>query len=141
MLRVPPTKMVVRLVRSAIAVLVLGAAYGCTRSARSGEAPGAVPRASGETLLVRNHYGDDVRVYVALDDGRKGIRLGIVPRLGTATFVLPRGIHVPNALQLVAIPLGHGEPQVMSLVIVEPGERFVLTIEHGAALSTLTRLP
>jgi hypothetical protein len=92
------------------------------------------------TVLVRNHHGADLRIWVVAADGQS-YRLGFVPKLGSATLVLPSAVRVPSRLAFVAIPMSHDEPQTSAPVEVDVGARLVFTVAHAASLSTLARLP
>ncbi len=81
-----------------------------------------------------------MRIWVIGEDGTSH-RLGIAPRLGSATLVLPRAVRLPARLTFVVIPLSHDEPQVGSPVLVDIGAKLVFTVDQDASLSTLTRLP
>ena len=90
------------------------------------------------TVLVRNHHGADLRIYVVGADGGNH-RLGIVPRFGSAELVLPRALRLPAELKFVAMPMSHDSPQVSGAMLVDVGAELVLTVESDAPFSTLTR--
>jgi hypothetical protein len=99
-----------------------------------------VPRTAVTSVLVRNHHGADLRIWVMDEDG-KSHRLGIAPKLGSATMVLPQAVRLPARLTFAVIPLSHDEPQVGSPVLVDLGAKLVFTVGPDASLSTLSRLP
>ena len=100
---------------------------------------GSVP-ATVTTVLVRNHHGADLRIWVVAEDGTNH-RLGIVPKLGSTTMVLPLRGRLPSQLLFVVIPMSSDEPQRSGPVTVEPGAKLVFTVGHDASMSSLSRLP
>lgn len=123
-----------------IAALWIGAVGGCTKTAPHTDPRPVIPRSSATTVVVRNHHGADLRIYVITAGGRSH-RLGIAPRNGSATLELPRALLLPAALTFVAVPLGHEEPQMSSPVAVDVGTKLVFTVTHIPSASTLTKRP
>ena len=99
-----------------------------------------IPGTPVATVLVRNHHGADLRIWVVAEDGTSH-RLGIVPRLGSTMMVLPQRVALPAPLLFVAVPMSSDETQTSSPVVVEIGAKLVFTVAHHASLSTLSRLP
>lgn len=124
--------------RRLVVAVCMGSAAGCARALGS-STPDLEPTTA--ILVVRNHHPSDLRIYVVAADSDAGHRLGIVPRFGAATMVLPSRIHLPASLRFVAMPLGAEEPQVSSPIFVERGMRLVFTVEHAAEYSTLILRP
>jgi hypothetical protein len=113
---------------------------GCAASSAPVDTRPVVPRETVTTVLVRNHHGADLRLWVVGGDGRN-YRLGIVPRLGSTTLVLPSSAVLAGRVLFVAIPLSGDEPQTSEPVTVEVGAKLVFTVAQDASLSTLARLP
>ena len=113
---------------------------GCSASSPPVDTRPVVPRETVTTVLVRNHHGADLRLWVVGADGTNH-RLGIVPKLGSTTLVLPRSVVLGGRVFFVAIPLSGDEPQTSEPVTVEIGAKLVFTVAHDASLSTLARLP
>jgi hypothetical protein len=130
-----------RIVRLVVLASCVGAIDGCARVAPGGGswAVAQQPTAAA-SVVVRNHHGADLRVYVMAADGASH-RLGIAPRLGAATLVLPRHIRLPAQLTFVAIPLSSDEPQVIGPIDVDVGTNLVFTVESAAPSSTLVKRP
>src|SRR5687768_159474 len=127
-------------VQIAIMAVCASGFAGCTTSPSRVDSRQVIPRATVATVLVRNHHGADLRIWVLFEDGTSH-RLGIVPKLGSATMVLPQRVALPAQVSFVAIPMSADEPQTSSPVIVEIGAKLVFTVAHHASLSTLSRLP
>ena len=122
-----------------VAVASSGGTVGCTPTPSASGPPGlASIRSSASTVVVRNHHGADLRIWVVAPDGTS-YRLGIVPRLGVATLVLPRAIHPPATVMFVAIPFSSDEPQTSEPIIVDGSTQLVFTVAHDASVSTLVR--
>ncbi|HUQ82739.1 MAG TPA: hypothetical protein VM076_16430 [Gemmatimonadaceae bacterium] len=113
---------------------------GCRASSPPVDTRTVVPRETVTTVLVRNHHGADLRLWVVSGDGASH-RLGIVPKLGSTNIVLPRSVVLPAQVLFVAIPMSGDDPQTSGPFTVEAGAKLVFTIAAGASLSTLSRLP
>ena len=124
------------LLRSGVATLCISALAACAHAApqRSRVTPG------GATVIVRNHHGSDLRVYLIAPDGTS-YRLGLAPRFGSAMLPLPRAVRLPAELTFVVIPLSHDDPQMSERVEIDASAKLLFTVGHDAALSRLTRLP
>ena len=139
-MRASTTSRIRRRVQIVIVAACASACVGRTAAPPGVDSRAVVPRTSVTTVLVRNHHGADLRIWVIGEDG-KSHRLGIAPRLGSATVVLPQALSLPAWLTFVAIPMSHDEPQTSAPVVVEAGAKLVFTVAHDASLSTLARLP
>ena len=139
-MRAQSTPWIRRGVQTAIMTPCAIAIVGCTASPSRVDTRQVIPRATATTVLVRNHHGADLRIWAVGEDGTSH-RLGIVPKLGSTTMVLPQRVALPARLLFVAIPMSSDEPQTSSPVIVELGAKLVFTVGHNASLSTLSRLP
>jgi hypothetical protein len=130
------------IIRAQVAIMAAcaSAIVGCTASPSHVDTRPVTPRATVTTVLVRNHHGADLRIWVVYEDGTSH-RLGIVPKLGSTTMVLPQRVALPAQVSFVAIPMSSDEPQTSSPVIVEIGAKLVFTVAHDASRSTLARLP
>ena len=124
----------------AAAATCIAAAGGCVRSSPPVDTRLVIPRPTTTSVLVRNHHGADLRVWVVGEDGASR-RLGIVPRFGSATMTLSGQVRLPARVMFVVIPLSGDEPQTSSPVDVEIGAKLVYTVAHDGAMSTLARLP
>ena len=130
-----------RIIRLVVLASCVGAVDGCARVAPSGGSWAVVPQpTAAASVVVRNHHGADLRVYVMATDGTSH-RLGIAPRLGVATLLMPRRIRLPAELTFVVIPLSSDEPQVIGPIDVDVGTNLVFTVESAAPLSTLVKRP
>ena len=89
-------------------------------------------------MIVRNHHGADLRVWVVAADGSSH-RLGIVPRLGSATLVLPGAVRLPAQVMFVVIPLSADEPQQSDPIVIEGSTELVFTVASDASASTLVK--
>ena len=98
-----------------------------------------MPRETVTTVLVRNHYGADLRIWVVAEDGTSH-RLSIVPKLGSTTIALPKSVRLPARVFFVAMPMSPDEPQASDAITVELGAQMVFTVASDASLSTLTML-
>ena len=126
------------LVRSIVVALSLAGAVACAGPpAAAGPWP-VVPKTTVTTIVVRNHHGADLRIW-AVAPGGANHRMGLVPRLGVSTLVLPGAIQLPAQVQFAAIPMSSDDPQVTDPILVEAGVELVLTVESAATMSTLTR--
>lgn len=124
-------------------VLIAVSAYalaGCAAKPPRADTRQVIPRATVTAVLVRNHHGADLRIWVVGEDGTNH-RLGIVPKLGSATMALPQRLALPARVLFVAIPMSGDEPQTSEPVTVDIGAKLVFTVAHSASLSTLSRLP
>jgi hypothetical protein len=129
-----------RLVVASCAVAV-ATAVGCTQAGRPARSTGVLEvKPTTTTVVVRNHHEADLRVFVMTADG-KSYRLGLVPKFGAATLVLPSAIRLPAEVSFAAIPMSNAEPQAVGPIEVDIGTRLVFTVAYEASLSTLTRLP
>ena len=125
--------------------IIITAAYaaglaGCSASPPPVDTRPVIPRETATTVLVRNHAGADLRIWVVAEDGTSH-RMAIVPKLGSTTMPLPGRIRLPGRLLFVAIPMSSDEPQTSGPVTVEIGAKLVFTVAHSASMSTLSRLP
>jgi protein TonB len=77
-----------------------------------------MPRETVTTVLVRNHYGADLRIWVVAEDGTSH-RLSIVPKLGSTTIALPKSVRLPARVFFVAMPMSPDEPQASDAITVE----------------------
>ena len=121
-------------------IAIATSAVACRSAPTQGQAWAVAARTTETTVLVRNHYGADLRIWVVAEDGTSH-RLSIVPKLGSATVVLPGAVRLPARVFFVAMPMSGDEPQTSSPVTVELGAKLVFTVAHNASLSTLSRLP
>ena len=128
-----------RQVRSAAAVLCVGAAGGCASRAPA-VGPAVTALSTTATVMVENNNQSDVRIYV-VSNGRRVVRLGIVPAFDTRTFVWPRVIPLSAKVELIAVPVGLQESQPMPGISVEPGARLLITVEQHGRFSTLIKRP
>ena len=139
-MRAQSTNWIRRGVRIVIMTACATAIVGCTAGLSPADTHPVIPRATVTTVLVRNHHGADLRIWVVGEDGTSH-RLGIVPRLGSTTMVLPPRVALPGPLLFVAVPMSGDETQTSSPVVVEIGAKLVFTVAHDVSLSTLSRLP
>ena len=121
------------------ATFAIIATQGCRRAESPARAPAVVPRSVTTSVTVRNHNWADIRVYLYTGE-RTGVRLGIVPRWGAVSFVMPSTIRLPSTVRFAAIPLDSSEPHVTEPIVVDVGSTFVFTIEHAAPNSSLVKL-
>ena len=105
---------------AAVASLFAAAACGPHRMGleRNGEPGGRV------TVDVSNRAWSDVVVYVA--DGSTPRRLGHVPALGRARWVVPVGA---EAVRLLVRPIGSTEGYALEPIFVGPERRVELSVE------------
>jgi len=103
---------------AAVASLFAAAACGPHRMGLSGEPGGRV------TVEVSNRAWSDVVVYVA--DGSTPRRLGHVPALGRARWVVPVGA---EAVRLLVRPIGSTEGYALEPIFVGPERRVELSVD------------
>jgi hypothetical protein len=99
------------LVRSIVVGLSLAGAVACAGPPPAAGPWPVIPKATVTTIVVRNHHGADLRIW-AVAPGGANHRLGLVPRLGVSTLVLPGAIRLPAQVQFAAIPMSSDDPQV-----------------------------
>ena len=139
-MRVRSLSRIRRGVEIVVSTLVATGLVGCHASRPPTDTRLVIPREAVATVLVRNHHGADLRIWVVAEDGTSH-RLSIVPRLGSATLALPKAVRLPGRVFFVAMPMSSDDPQTSSPVTVEIGAKLVFTVAHSASMSTLSRLP
>ena len=132
-------QMSARLVRSAVAALCVGVGGCALTPPPAGPGP-TVLKPITATVFVQNNNWSDVRIDV-VSNGRRVARLGIVPALGTAAFVLPRAMPLPAEVELIAVLSGHDAPHVMTRVSTDRGTKLLVVLEQSGCFSTVTKLP
>ena len=128
------------LVRFAVVVSSVGAAGGCGLAASATGPPSTASKPIPAAVIVQNYNQSDVRIYL-VSNGRRVVRLGMVPAFDTKTFVLPRVMPPTGKVELIVVPSGLQESQAMPGISVEPGARLLLTVEQNGRFSTVTRSP
>ena len=128
-----------RLVGACVVFLSV-AGGGCARAANGTQLRAASVVAKTTTIIVRNHHGADLRIYVVSAQGASR-RLGIAPRLGTAVMYLPSTIQPPAVVQFVVLPMSADDPQATDPILVETGMTLLFTVDRDVTLSTLVKRP
>jgi len=87
-------------------------------------------------LEIENHAMSQMRIYLQTDGRRT--RLGEVAGTTTQRIVIPaRLLGMTGELRLAAEPVAAFTRYVSEVVIVRPGQRVVLTLEHNLGTSSL----
>ena len=131
-------------IRLGVRIIVLAACatthLGCGARRAPADTRPVIPRETVTTVLVRNHHGADLRIWVIGENG-KSHRLGFAPRMGSTTMVIPRDVVLPARLTFVAIPMSHDDPQTSEPFVVDAGAKLVYTVAISPTASALARLP
>lgn len=115
------------------AALVAVFAGACTPMTRNAGVDG--PSTEKTTMVVENNNWSDMTVYILRDGVRT--RMGAVPSMGRATFVLSSAlVGGTGEIRVQADPLGSSNKWTSQPILIVPGNQVRFRLENNVALSS-----
>ena len=115
------------------AALIVVFAGACTPMTQNAGVDGAATERT--TMLVENNNWSDMTVYILRDGVRT--RMGAVPSMGRATFVLSSAlVGGTGEIRVQADPLGSTNKWTSQPILIVPGNQVRFRLENNVALSS-----